>query len=440
VPSVVTEAVAAEASLRRELNKWDLAAIGINQVIGSAIFLIPSDVARLVGPWGPVMFLLVGIGSLLIALCFAEVGSRFDRTGGPYLPARVAYGRFVGFEVGWMIWFTRVSSLASIVNGLALALAFYWPSLASGWQRQLIVSAVFTAIALINLRGIGFAKWFVNTLTIGKLTPLVLFIVIGIWFIEPARFTNMPPIDLQQSAAAALLLIFAYGGYEVTSIPAGEARNPQRDVPFAFVTTIIVVTIVMILTSIVATGLLPDVAATRTPIADGAALFMGAAGALVVSVGSVISMSGNTLGGLLAGSRALYALAENRELPRWFGYLHPTYRTPANSIVFSAAVGLALALTGSFVQMAAVSAVARLVTYLAVSTSTLVLRRRTPNAEMGPALFVTPLGPVVPVLASVVALAILFGATAQQLLMGTLALVGGAILFLIATRGAERLR
>lgn len=118
--------------LRRALGRWDLTAIGINQVIGSAIFLLPADVARLVGAWGPAAFAAVGLASLSIALCFAEVGSRFEKTGGPYLPAREAFGRFVGFEVGWMMWFTRVASQASVANGLSLALAFYWPVLASG--------------------------------------------------------------------------------------------------------------------------------------------------------------------------------------------------------------------------------------------------------------------------------------------------------------------
>ncbi|HET9702958.1 MAG TPA: amino acid permease, partial [Vicinamibacterales bacterium] len=117
-------------ALRRALGKWDLTAIGVNQVIGSAIFLLPADVAARVGAWGPIAFLGVGLLSLSIALCFAEVGSRFDRTGGPYLPARAAFGRFVGFEVGWMMWFTRVTSQASVANGLALALAFYYAPLA----------------------------------------------------------------------------------------------------------------------------------------------------------------------------------------------------------------------------------------------------------------------------------------------------------------------
>jgi amino acid transporter len=420
--------------LRRELGRWDLTAIGVNQVIGSAIFLLPANVAKEVGAWGPIAFLGVGVASLLVALCFAEVGSRFDRTGGPYLPARVAYGRFIGFEVGWMMWFTRVSSQASVGNGLALALAFYWPGLAEGMPRMALITLVTVALTWINIRGIRQSSWVVNALTIGKLLPLLLFIAAGIWFIDPARFSALPDVSVQQAGAAALLLVFAYGGYEVTGVPAGEAANPRRDVPFAFVMTLVTVTIVMTLTSMVATGVLPDVAASRTPLADGAALFLGAIGALVISVGSAVSMTGNNMGQVLTGSRTIFALAENGDLPRWFARVHPRHHTPSNSILFTAAVALTLALTGSFVQLAAVSAVARLVMYLAVCSATLVLRKRAPDDVMAPARFTAPLGPVVPVLACAVALSILAGATQQQLLMGIYALMGGAVLFVIATR------
>ena len=424
------------STLRRELGRWDLTAIGVNQVIGSAIFLLPANVAREIGPWGPLAFLGVGLASLLIALCFAEVGSRFDRTGGPYLPARAAYGRFIGFEVGWMMWFTRVASHASVANGLALALAFYWPALSGGAPRMLLITLLTLTLMWINIRGIKQSSWVVNSLTLGKLVPLILFIVAGIWFVDPSRFSTPPDVALGQVGTAALLLVFAYGGYEVTGVPAGEAANPRRDVPFAFVMTIVVVAIVMTLTSFVATGVLPNVAQSQTPLADGAALFLGAAGALVISIGSAVSMTGNNMGQVLTGSRTIFALAENGDLPRWFARVHPRHQTPSNAILFHSAVALILALTGSFVQLAAVSAVARLVMYLAVCTATLVLRRRAPNDDMGPAQFTAPLGSVVPILASTVALSILAGATTQQLLMGTYALIGGAILFAIAVRSA----
>jgi len=434
--ALTTAAQSLRPALRRELGRWDLTAIGVNQVIGSAIFLLPADVARQVGPWGPFAFLLIGLASLLIALCFAEVGSRFDRTGGPYLPARAAYGRFVGFEVGWMMWFTRVASQAAVSNALALALALYWPSLAAGLPRAILITAVTLVLTWINVRGIRQSSWVVNALTIGKLIPLLLFIVLGVWSIDPGRFANMPSVSLGQAGLAALLLIFAYGGYEVTGIPAGEAASPRRDVPFAFVLTILTVAVVMTLTSIVATGVLPNIEASRTPLADGARILMGAMGALIMTIGSAVSMTGNNMGQVLTGSRTIYALAENGDLPTWFANVHPVYQTPANAIIFTAAVALTLALTGSFVQLAAVSAVARLVMYLAVCTATLVLRHRTPDATMGAAQFTAPLGPVVPVLASLVALSILAGATAQQLLTGAMALVAGAILFAIAVKTA----
>jgi len=434
-------------TLRRTLGRWDLTAIGVNQVIGSAIFLLPADVARLVGPWGPLAFIGVGLLSLSIALCFAEAGSRFEKTGGPYLPARAAFGRFIGFEVGWMMWFTRVTSQASVANGLALALAFYWPSMATGAPRLSLIAALTIALTWINVRGIKQSSWVVNALTIGKLAPLAIVIIVGVWFVDPARFAAMPTVTQQQLSGALILLIFAYGGYEVTGVLAGEAANPRRDVPFAFVATLITVSIVMSLTSLVVTGVLPDLAGSRTPLADSAAIFLGAAGALMVAIGSAVSMTGNNMGQILNGSRTLFALAENGDLPKWFAKVHPTYQTPSNAILFTAVMALTLALTGSFVALAAVSAIARLVMYLAVCAATLVLRKhdREIAAQVGshfsdidgavaPAKFTVPMGPVVPILASIVALGILAGASQAQLTAGAAALAAGAMLFFFATK------
>ena len=415
--------------LRRALGKWDLTAIGVNQVIGSAIFLLPADVAVRVGNWGPLAFLAVGLLSLSIALCFAETGSRYDSTGGPILPARDAFGRFVGFEVGWMLWFARVTSHASVVNGLTLALGFYWPALAVGIPRMATIVALTIVLTWINVRGVKQSSWVVNALTIGKLAPLAIFILVGVFYIDPSKLTPLPPVTREQLSSALILLIFAYGGYEVTGILAGESKDPKKDVPFAFVAAILIVATVMSLTSLVATGVLPDVGATRTPLADGAALFLGAAGAALISAGSVVSMAGNNMGQLLNGSRTLFALAESRDLPAWFGYVHPGFRTPSNAILFSAVVAIVLALTGSFVTLAAVSAIARLVMYVAVCIAVLVLRKRAGRAQ-----FTIPFGPVIPILASVVAFGILAGATQAQLIAGVAALAAGAVLYVLAPR------
>lgn len=424
-------------ALRRALGRWDLTAIGVNQVIGAAIFILPAQVAQLVGSWAPLMFLGVGLASLFVALCFAEVGSRFDSTGGPIGPARAAFGRFVGFEVGWMLWFSRVSSGASVINGLALALGYYWPVVSTGAPRALVILTVLGGLTWANLRGIKQTSWLVNFFTIGKLLPLIVFALVGVWFADWSRVVPAGPAPLTELGQAALLLIFAYGGYEVTGIPAGEASNPKKDVPFAFVAVILIVSAVMTLTAAVATGLLPDVGATTTPIADASALIMGAFGGLLVSLGSVISTTGNNMGQLLSGSRTVYALAENGDLPPVFARVHPEFRTPYVAIWFTSIVLVVLALTGSFVFLAAVSAVARLVVYLSACGATLRLRRADRASRVAPAQFTAPLGPVIPLLAIAITSSILAGATSQQLLSGVVALAVGAVLFEIATRGVQ---
>jgi APA family basic amino acid/polyamine antiporter len=418
-------------TLRRELGRWDLTAIGVNQVIGGAIFLMPSQVAAQLGAWSAVAFVAAGLASFLVALCFAEVGSRFEGTGGPYLYTSAAFGRFAGFEVGFMQWFTRVASHSSIVNGLALALGFYWPAAAAGWGRSAVIIGLTVLLTAINVVGIRQSAWAVNLLTIGKLLPLAVFIGVGSFFFNPSHLGSWGPLTWQQMGTAALLMIFVFGGYDVVPVPAGEASNPRRHIPFALVMTIAIVTVVMTLTQLVAAGTLPNLASSKTPLADAASLFMGSAGALMIGIGSVISMTGNNAGQILTGSRMLFALAENGQLPGWFGRIHPRFRTPANAILFSASVALVLALTGSFVKLAVVSAVARLVTYTGACASTLILRGQRFEGRVKQPTFVIPMGAVVPILAVLISVAILFGATREQILGGSLALGAGAFLFAI---------
>jgi len=222
-----------------------------------------------------------------------------------------------------------------------------------------------------------------------------------------------------------------YGGFDVVPVPAGEALDPRRHVPFALVTTILTVMSVMTLAQIVAQGVLPDLARHSTPIADAAAVFLGSTGALLVGVGSVLSMTGNNAGQVLSGSRMLYALAEHGELPAFFGRIHPRFRTPANAVIFTSAVALLLGLSGSFAAIAVVSALARLVTYTGACAATLRLRSPAFSNTVKPATFVAPFGPVVPMIAIAVSIAVVAGATRQQLLGGLAALAVGAALFVM---------
>ena len=416
----------APPSLRRELGRWGLTAIGVNQVIGGAVFLVPALVAAQIGAWSWPAVGLVGVLSLLIALNFAEASSRFEGTGGAYLYTRAAFGRFTSFEVGWMLWVTRVASWASVINGLADVLGYYWPGMRAGLGRQALITIVILAIMAINIRGIRQSAWTVNALTIGKLVPLGAFILLGLPHVTLGALKPDSALSWNQISIASLTLIFTYGGYEVVPVPAGEARDPRRIVPFAMVMTIVIVTVVMTLAQVVALGTLPALATSRTPLADSAVLFLGAWGALLMTAGAAVSMTGNNVGQALSGSRNLFALAENGDVPAVFGRVHPRFQTPYAAIVFTSLASLALALSGSFAGLAAVSAVSRLVVYLGTCASVLALRRT------GRAPFTIPLGPLIPGLALVVSLAILYGANPLQRRAGVIALVVGAALYWIA--------
>lgn len=418
----------ARPELRRELGKWDLTAIGVNQVIGAAIFAMPGTLAAQIGGWSWIAVAAVAVMAMMVALNFAEAASRFDRTGGAYLYTRAAFGRFPSFQVGWMLFVTRATSWASVINALADALGYYWPDFRAGALRAALITGVILVITIINVRGVKQSAYVVNFLTLAKLAPLAVFIVLGLPHLSADALRPETTLTLTQVSATALLLIFAFGGYEVIPVPAGEARDPKRAVPFAMIATIVIVAIVMTLVQIVALGTFPGLASSKTPLADASALFMGAWGALLMTTGAAVSMTGNNVGQALSGSRNLFALAEQGDLPRVFGHVHPKFRTPDFAIVFIASVALALALLSDFRSLAAVSALARLVVYAGTCASVLALRRQ------GPAPFTIPLGPTVPVLALLISIALAYGANELQFKVGAAFLLAGAVLYLVARR------
>jgi amino acid transporter len=429
---------AAAPTLRRELGPWDLTAIGVNQVIGGGVFALPASLAAYAGGWSPWLVALVGFASLLIALSFAEVGSRFEGTGGPYLYTRAAFGRFAAFEIGWLLWFTRAASWASVINVLAASLGFYVPAVTGGWPRAALISALIAAIAAVNIRGIKQSSIVVNIFTIGKLTPLVIFVVAGLTSLDGSALSPGEPPIFRELTASALLLIFAFGGYEVVPVPAGEARDPRRAVPFALIMTIVIVTALMTSIQVVALGTLPNLASSTTPLADAAAVLMGGAGAALITAGAVLSTTGNNMGQALSGSRNLFALAEQGDLPKAFAWVHPRFRTPVTAILFTSGVALVLAISGGFVTLALVSALTRLVVYIATCASTLRLRSPRFEARVKPATFVVPFGPAIPVAAIIISLAVLAGATPAQLWSGIWAIAAGAVLYVVAIWGARR--
>ena len=423
-----------QPALRRAVGRWQLFGLSINDVVGSGIYLLPAAAAALLGPaslWG---ILLAGLAVGLLVLCYAQAASYFDEPGGSYLYAREAFGPLAGFEIGWMLVLTRIASAAALSNGLAEAVTYFWPGAASGEMRIAIVAGSLAFLVGINIIGVRAAARAGVLLAIAKILPLLMFIAIGAMYVDmsqaPVLAADIPLADLGE---AALLLLFAYAGFENLPAAAGEYRNPRRDVPFALLAMIATVTLIYVAVQWVALGTLPGLAASQTPLADAAARFGDGWLVWMLTVGAAVSILGTTSNTIMLGPRYLLAVANDGFGPRVLTRIHPRFRTPAVAIVFIGALSLLLALTGSFVQLALLSVVARLVTYISTAVAVVVLQRRHGDREGALRL---PGGALVPIAATVLSLGLLASASVQNLLAGALALVVGALLYRFWRRAA----
>lgn len=423
-----SETIQSGPRLVRVLGRWDLTALGVNQVIGSGIFVLPATVAALVGQGAsPLVWIAAAFINTVIILCFARAAAHFRETGGPYLYARTAFGSFPAFQVAWMMWLTRVSSQAALANAFAIYLGYLWAGATQGWGRILVVSIVIVVLAGINLGGVRQGSWTVNSFTVGKLVPLGAFVLLGIGSVRWERFEGFWSPEWGGLGQATLLLMFAFGGYELIPLPAGEARSPRKDAPAALLATIAIVSLLYLLIQIVAVGTLEELARSETPLADSAQRFMGPIAGTLIALGGLISIGGANAGTMLAGPRVTFALAEGRHLPRLFAHVHPRFRTPDFSIIIYATVSLLLALSGTFIQMAAVSAVARLVFYATTCASVLVLERKGED-ELEQGFLRLLSGPLIPILGVACSLMLIGAADAFALSAGGIALLAGTVI------------
>ena len=426
----------ASPSLLRAVSRWQVVGLSINDVVGSGIYLLPAATFALLGAASPWAVLVAGLAVSLLVLCYAQAGSYFDQPGGSYLYVREAFGRFAGFEVGWMTWLTRVASAAALSNGLALAVSRFWPAAADGAGQAAIVVGSLGLLTAVNVIGVRSAARTGVALVLAKLLPLLFFVVVGAFYVDVSRGVTFGALPLDNPSAlgeAALLLLFAYAGFENIPAAAGEFRNPRRDVPFALLTMIAVVTLLYLAVQIVAQGTLADLAASSTPLADAAGAFAGSGAALLLTVGAAISILGTNSNTMLIGPRYLYALTADGFGPRFLARVHPRWRTPAAAVALQGAIALALAFTGSFAQLALLSVVARLCSYIGTAAALLVLQRR--YADRPDALRL-PGGPAIPIAALMVALMLVASATVANLVSAGVALLIGAGIYRFYRRDA----
>src|SRR5437588_1325968 len=376
--------------LIRGIRKWDLVAFTVNAVIGAAIFGWPVKAYSLIGAYSLIAFFACAFVLLLIILCLAEVSSRFDETGGPYTYARAAFGPTVAFEVGWLSWLARLTAFAANCNLMVSYLAFFWPAANNAWPRAIVIVLVVLALTAINTLGVRQAAIAGDVFTIGKLMPMLVFIAIGLFFLNPHAFALGVRPATGAFSQSVLLLLYAFTGFEMATIPAGEIRNPQKNMPQALLIATAVVTFTYILIQVVCIGTLPGLGTSTKPLADAGQRFMGTAGAALISAGAIISIAGNLNVLVLSGSRVPFAIAERKQLPSFLAQVNRKFSTPHVSIMITAAVMLVLTLKSSFVAALTISAIARLVTYAVTCAALPVLRKR---KDAPKALFRLPGGP-----------------------------------------------
>jgi APA family basic amino acid/polyamine antiporter len=377
-PTAVADAVPGGTpppGLVRAIGRWDLTAAIVNGVIGASIFGIPSAIAALTGAWSPLVFVLAGLGMLTILLCLAEVASRFTEAGGPYLYVREAFGRDAGFQAGWLTLVLRATAAAASLNVFVDYLGPLVPALGQGTGRVATMTVVLAVITVINLLGVRQTAWTVDVLTVGKVVPLALLIVLGLPRVSTAVLATQT-VGHPDWTQAILLLVFAYGGFETPLIVAGEVRQPRRDSAFALIVGMAVIATVYTLVQLVVVGVVPAVAGTPAPLAAACSRLLGSPGVLLITVGAMISTYGLTTGSVLASPRLLYSMALRGELPMVLARVHPRFRTPDVAILVYSALTLGCALYGSFTWNATVSAIVRLVTYGSIAAALIVFRRR----------------------------------------------------------------
>ncbi len=376
--------------LVRVIGRWSLAALTVNCIIGSGVFGLPSALAQKTGRASILGVVLAGAVVGVVMACFAEVASRFTETGGPYLYAREAFGRFMGIQVAWLVWFVRLTACAANANLFVTYLGEFWPRATQPLPRLIILTLLIGMLAAINFRGVRAGTYVSSAFTVAKLASLGVVCVAGAFYLVGMR--RIVPAETASPSAdawiqAIVLLIFAYGGFEAALISTGEARDPRHDVPFGLFAALVTCTLIYGLIQWVVVGVLPDPGHSERPLADVARIVVGQGGAALIAFGALFSVYGYLSGNILATPRITFALAERGDFPSVFALVHKRFHTPYFSIFVFALLVWALALVGSFTWNVTLSAGSRLFYYGVVCAALPVLRRK-----QGPAVFQVPGG------------------------------------------------
>ncbi|MGZ3633766.1 MAG: APC family permease [Parachlamydiaceae bacterium] len=402
--------------------------LGINSILGTGIFLLPGKAMALVGPASILVYLFVTLVAVAIAFCFAECASLFSRNGAAYLYAKEAFGSFIGFEVGIMKWAVSMIAWATLAVGFVTVVEQIFPILEP--MHHVLLVTLIGSLGAINICGIQLVRMLSNLISISKIVPLMGFLLFGLFFMERENFFPFVPIGLEYTSfgAAALLIFFAFSGFEALAVAAEDMENPKRNLPLAIFAIIGITSLIYLFTQVVVIGVLgTKLAGSHAPLAQAAELMGGPIGKWSVTFGMLISGLGTNIAASFMAPRSAVALAQDGIMPRVIAS-PGRFGTPAFAIVATTLVTLMIALSGSFVKLATISVIARFVQYFSTCLAVLVLRRKRPELTSSiPRL----LGPFIPLFA-LFFIAILAGcASLDELLFGLGGLAVGVPLFFV---------
>jgi len=359
------ESAGTEEKLPRNLGLWGIWMLVVNGLIGAGIFGLPSGAAALAGEYSVLVYAFCALLILPIILCFAELGSYFRGTGGPIRYGTLAFGPFIGFQGGWLYYLARLISFSANTVLLTDSIAYFIEGAGTGTGRIISLAVICIGLSVINVLGSVESIRSMTLFTVIKFAVLILlplggFILLGSEVI-PSFESPIPPA--QDLGAAALLLIYAFVGFEGAVVPAGEAKRPERDMPLGLLLGLAVVAVLYMLIQLVSQAAVPDLANSKTPLLDVSASLFGTTGAILLMVGVAASVLANLVSSMFSATRVTYALSLEKSLPRWFGEVHSRYLTPANSVVFFGVAAFLLAAFGSFTVLAAMTVLSRLFLY-----------------------------------------------------------------------------
>lgn len=392
-------------SLIRAIGRWSLAALILNSIIGTGVFILPGTIAGTLGWPGIFAWVLAALIIGAMVFCFAEVASRFMGAGGAYLYAEVAFGRFAGIQIGWITYFARCITAAVQANLFSTYLAEFWPWAGTRAGGAAVATVFLGSLTAINLRSVLSGARTSNIFAVIKVVPLIVFGALGVaWLVGGSAVPAVTPSDPSVSGwlRALLLLMFGYGGFESGVIPLAEAKDPRRDAPFALITGLAIVTVVYLAAQVTVLATLSDPGASTRPLAAAARVILGTGGAAFMAVAALLSVYGWLASNMLTVPRLTTAMAERGDMPRIFARVHPVRRTPWVSILVFSGIAWVLAVQAGLLQNLSLSAVSRLFPYATVCAALLVFRHRDGGAggdeRMEPALFRVKGGPVLAVI------------------------------------------